>query len=228
MKNRYSYSKNYIQDWDSQNKSKKILDAGAGEQRIKKLIQNNIYISQDFGKDINSSISNHMGTWSKKWDSKKCDIICDILNIPLDNESIDLLLNLEVLEHLPEPVKAFKEFNRILKIGGKLLITCPNFCVPHQTPFFFYSGFSKHFFCDYIPSITNLKVMQYKEDWDFISAHFRPMMLLNIGIKNLFIRNLYKLISKIYVKSIRILLLITKSPIPEVGSGFFVVYEKLI
>ena len=64
----------------------------------------------------------------------------------MDDDSIDLVINLEVLEHLPEPVKAFHEFNRILKPGGIVLITCPNYCTPHQNPFFFYSGFSKEFF----------------------------------------------------------------------------------
>ncbi len=231
MKNRHIYSETFILDWDDQNKSKKILDAGAGEQRIKKYIQNNLYISQDFGQyeaDNNSSPPHYKGIWSKKWDSKKCDIICDIINIPLDNDSIDLIINLEVLEHLPEPVKAIQEFNRILKNGGKLLITCPNFSTPHQKPFFFYSGFSKQFFCDYIPSITNLKLTKFREDGDFLTAHLNEIVALNLGIKNFLIRYLYKLISKIYLKFLRFLLLITRSSIPESGSGFFVIYEKLI
>ena len=49
MKNRYKISEEYIKNWDLKNKSKRILDAGAGEQRIKKFIKNNDYISQDFG-----------------------------------------------------------------------------------------------------------------------------------------------------------------------------------
>ena len=231
MKDRYKYSKNFILNWDLQNKSKKILDAGAGEQRIKKYIKNNYYISQDFGQyeaDQNSMPFDFRGTWEKKWDSKKCDIICDIKNMPLKNDSIDLIVNLEVLEHLPEPVKAFEEFNRILKNGGKVLITCPNFCTPHQIPFFFYSGFSKEFFCDYIPSITNLKLIKFRFEGDILSAHLREIIAFNLTIKNFLIRNFYKLISKIYLRLIRFLLLFSKSSIPESGSGFFVIYEKSI
>ena len=231
MKNRYIHSQNFILYWDDKNNSKKILDAGAGEQRIKKYIQNNHYISQDFGQyeaDNNSVPADYKGTWNKKWDSKKCDIICDITDIPLESGSIDLIVNLEVLEHLPEPVKALKEFHRILKIGGKLLITCPNLCTPHQTPFFFYSGFSRQFFCDYIPSITNLKLIEFREEGDILLAHLNEINALNLGIKNFLIRNLYKLISKTYLKLIRFLLSITRSSIPESGSGFFILYEKFI
>ena len=90
------------------------------------------------------------GTWDKKWDFKGCDIICEITKIPWENGSIVFIINLKVLEHLLGPINAFKEFNRILKNGGKLLITCPNNCTPHQKPFFFYSRFSKEFFCDCI------------------------------------------------------------------------------
>ena len=108
------------------------------------------------------------------------------------------------------------------------MVTCPNLCTPHQTPFFFYSGFSRQFFCDYIPSITNLKLIEFREEGDILLAHLNEINALNLGIKNFLIRNLYKLSSKTYLKLIRFLLSITRSSIPESGSGFFILYEKFI
>ena len=47
--------------------------------------------------------------------------------IPLENESVDIVLCQEGIEHLSDQMHAFKEFNRILRPGGKLIITTPNY-----------------------------------------------------------------------------------------------------
>jgi SAM-dependent methyltransferase len=47
--------------------------------------------------------------------------------IPLDDEVADVVICQEGIEHLPNQLKAFKEFSRILKPGGKLIITTPNY-----------------------------------------------------------------------------------------------------
>ena len=46
--------------------------------------------------------------------------------IPLDDNIADWLICQEGIEHLPNQNKAFNEFNRVLKVGGKLIITTPN------------------------------------------------------------------------------------------------------
>ncbi len=128
---------------------KTILDAGAGIQRYKQYAAHLNYTSQDFGsyeggEDFGEQIAD-------EWDSSGCDLICDIINIPVQDGSYDYILCTEVFEHLPSPEKALKEFARILKPKGKLLLTAPFRCLYHQEPYFFYSGFSvywyKHF-CD--------------------------------------------------------------------------------
>jgi len=46
---------------------------------------------------------------------------------PYENNSFDFVINCEILEHLTiDPVKSFQEIHRILKKGGRLLITTPN------------------------------------------------------------------------------------------------------
>lgn len=55
----------------------------------------------------------------------KPDIVGDIHDIPLKNESIDAIFCLAVLEHVEDPFKAVSEMHRVLKPGGKILIYVP-------------------------------------------------------------------------------------------------------
>jgi len=49
--------------------------------------------------------------------------------LPFDDDSFDLILFSEVLEHFDfHPLAFFKELRRILKPGGKIIITTPNLC----------------------------------------------------------------------------------------------------
>ena len=47
--------------------------------------------------------------------------------IPLENVCTDAIICQEGIEHFPDQIQAFKEFNRILKPKGTLLITTPNY-----------------------------------------------------------------------------------------------------
>ena len=47
--------------------------------------------------------------------------------IPLDNRSVDALVCQEGIEHFSDQASALKEFNRIIKMGGSLIITTPNY-----------------------------------------------------------------------------------------------------
>lgn len=52
----------------------------------------------------------------------------DIINkIPLNQDYADMIICQEGIEHFSDQLKVFKEFNRILKNDGKLLITTPSY-----------------------------------------------------------------------------------------------------
>lgn len=47
------------------------------------------------------------------------------IKLPFRDSTFDLVIALDVLEHIKEDSKALKEWHRVLKPGGKLLITVP-------------------------------------------------------------------------------------------------------
>lgn len=69
----------------------------------------------------------------------EADIYCDFGSIPLADNSVDVIVVNDILEHLPKfrYDEVFGEFNRILKIGGIIKGACPNI---HSTMMRYASG----------------------------------------------------------------------------------------
>ncbi len=102
-------------------KDKKILDVGAGDCPYKKCFKHILYFSQDVRQNKSRSI----------------DFVGDIntgLNEINDN-FFDYILCTQVLEHIKEPKKAFKEFYRVLKPGGKVFLTTHLCFEEHMIPY---------------------------------------------------------------------------------------------
>lgn len=120
-----------------------ILDAGAGESQFKKFCNHLNYVAQDFGKYEGTG---EVGLQTGTWDNSKLDIVSDITNIPRPDASFDAIMCTEVLEHVPDPVAALKELNRLLRPGGYLLITAPFASLTHFAPYHFATGFNQFFY----------------------------------------------------------------------------------
>lgn len=125
-------------------RGKRILDAGAGELQYKKYCEHLNYVSQDFAQY--NGIGNEKGLQKGSWDQSKLDIISEITNISEPENSFDVILCVEVFEHLPEPILAIKEFSRLLRKGGLLILTAPFCSLTHFAPYHFYTGFSRYFY----------------------------------------------------------------------------------
>ncbi len=134
-----------------------ILDAGAGELQYKKFCNHLTYTSQDFGKYDGSG--NKDGLQMGSWDNSKLDIISDISEIPRENNSFDAIMCVEVFEHIPYPNEALKEFSRLLKTKGKLIITAPFCSMTHFAPYHFATGFSKYFYEETL-SANGFKILE--------------------------------------------------------------------
>jgi len=107
-------------------RGEKIIDIGAGELKYKKYFKHCDYKSQD------------LGVGDSNWDFSQIDIKSSAYEIPEKDASFDYVLCTQVLEHLEFPEKAFAEFGRLLKIGGKLILTAPLGFGEHQIPYDFF------------------------------------------------------------------------------------------
>ena len=52
--------------------------------------------------------------------------------LPVADETCDAVLALEILEHLPDPPGALREMRRVLRPGGRLIVTTPNADFIHE------------------------------------------------------------------------------------------------
>lgn len=53
------------------------------------------------------------------------DLLADVTEMPVPSESIDTVVCLEVLEYVPDYLKAFREIHRVLKPNGGLVLSIP-------------------------------------------------------------------------------------------------------
>lgn len=87
--------------------------------------------------------------------------------LPYENHFFDYVLCLDGIEHVENPFHALREFGRVLRKGGKLFLSVPNYLnIERRLQFLFMGTFSK------IPSHETVK-----EIWkgDLSMAHLSPL-----------------------------------------------------
>ena len=153
----------------------RILDAGAGEQRFRPACAHLRYVAQDFGAYDGRGDGSALQT--RRWDQSKLDIVSDITAIPQPDGSFDAVLCTEVFEHLPDPLAALREFARLLKPGGHLILTAPFCSLTHMAPYHFASGFSRYFYATHLPKhgFEALEVVENGNFFEFLAQELRRL-----------------------------------------------------
>lgn len=118
----------------------RVLDVGAGTAPYRSLFSHCDYRTHDFGQAPSLE-----GRYAQ------LDYVSDIISIPVPDQSFDVIICTEVLEHVPEPIRAIQEFARILKSGGRLLLTAPLGSWLHMEPFHFYGGYTSYWYRRFLP-----------------------------------------------------------------------------
>jgi ubiquinone/menaquinone biosynthesis C-methylase UbiE len=122
----------------------RILDAGAGELKYRRFCSHLRYVSLDFARY--DGRGDDSGLQTGAWDSSQVDIVSDITAIPAGAASFDVIMCIEVLEHLPNPLLALGEFSRLLRSGGHLILTAPFCSLTHFAPYHYCTGFNRYFY----------------------------------------------------------------------------------
>jgi SAM-dependent methyltransferase len=81
--------------------------------------------------------------------------------VPLKSSAFDLILSHEVIEHVADDRAAIREMMRLLKVGGRLALFCPNRGYPYETHGIFWNGkyyFGNKLFINYLPRVWRDKL----------------------------------------------------------------------
>jgi len=167
-----------------------LLDAGCGPQQYKKYCSHLIYKSQDFGEYDGKGTGE--GLQISQWEYGKVDYVGNIWEIAEKDESFDAILCTEVLEHIPYPEQTIKEFSRLLKQGGMLLLTAPFCSIPHMEPYYHYNGFSKDFYI-YFANKYNLKILSIETNGNAFDFVAQELIRSSMFVPNKLLKFLYRL-----------------------------------
>jgi SAM-dependent methyltransferase len=101
----------------------RVLDIGAGEAPYRELFDEHTYVTLDRAETPHSG---------------EVDLYGSADSIPADPRSFDAVLCTQVLEHVPQPLDALREFRRVLVEGGTIIATVPFVWEEHEAPFDYY------------------------------------------------------------------------------------------
>jgi SAM-dependent methyltransferase len=144
----------------------RVLDVGAGPCRYRSTFSHCNYQTQDFGNYGGSGTGAHR----EDWQYGKIDYTCDATSIPVEAGTFDAILSTEVLEHVPDPGAVVREIARLLKPGGKLLLTAPLGSGLHQEPYHFYGGFTPHWYRKFLGE-AGFESVEVRENGGFFKLY---------------------------------------------------------
>lgn len=100
-----------------------LLDFGCGAKPYQALFTNATTYT---GLDFNGEGHSH--------ENESIDVFYDGINIPFPSSTFDAVFSSEVFEHVFNLETILPEINRVMKSGGKILITCPFVWPEHEVP----------------------------------------------------------------------------------------------
>ena len=103
--------------------SGKLLDFGCGSKPYEKLFKN---------------LNNYVGVEvSGNKENLKSDIYYNVIALPFADNTFDSVLCTEVFEHVEQLDDVIIELYRVLKPGGRMIVTTPFMCLEHEMPYDF-------------------------------------------------------------------------------------------
>ncbi len=122
----------------------------------------------------------------KGFDIRKCDLN---KGIPFKRNSFDILIGLEILEHLYNPYEMMKEIKRVLKPNGYTIISMPNSASIFQRIGQLYEkrydnlNIYWHHYQPCLTSIRNLISKEFEIEEEVFISSFRKLSFLNPLLK---------------------------------------------
>lgn len=106
----------------------RLLDVGCGQRPYESLFLP--HVEQYLGIEHEATFGNTHASTS----AKAPDLYYDGERLPFPDKTFDTVLNVQVLEHTPEPLRLVHEMARVLKDDGLLMLTAPFDFRLHEQP----------------------------------------------------------------------------------------------
>ena len=95
----------------------RLLDAGCGRYlEFSKELADNVHV---FGVDLEPTLETHN-------QRSPFGVRGNLGQLPFPDNYFDLIISRSVIEHLEDPSVVFREFHRVLKPGGRVILSTPN------------------------------------------------------------------------------------------------------
>lgn len=147
----------------SSNLKGKMMDFGCGSKPYSGIFHVDDYVGVDFYNE------------GHPHENENIDIFYDGKTLPFPNSQFDSVLSSEVFEHIFNLQDILKEINRVMKMNGKLLITCPFIWNEHEIPFD-YARYTKFALFDLLEK-SGFQVIEFKKSGNFVIATFQVWIL---------------------------------------------------
>jgi SAM-dependent methyltransferase len=136
--------------------SGQLMDYGCGAKPYQSLFKVERYV----GVDMENPGHSH--------EQEEVDVFYDGKTLPFDSSTFDSVFASEVLEHVFEPDNALREIHRVMKPGGKILLTVPFVWNEHEIPNDY--GRYTSFGLNYLLEKNGFTILEMRKSGSFISV----------------------------------------------------------
>jgi SAM-dependent methyltransferase len=134
----------------------KLMDFGCGSKPYKSFFKVDEYVGVDFYNE------------GHPHDNEQIDIFYDGKKLPFGDNEFDSVLCSEVFEHIFNLSDILVEISRVMKSGGKILITCPFVWNEHEAPND-YARYSQFALKDVLKK-TGFEIIEFSKSGNFVST----------------------------------------------------------
>src|ERR1700733_9563621 len=158
----------------------RMLDVGCGQKQYVPIFAP--YVSEHLGIEYDESFAE---TFSSKRASGSAghgpDLYYDGKRLPFDDRTFDTVLSAQVLEHTPEPLALLVEMARVLRPGGRLILSVPFSFRLHEEPrdYFRYTPHGLRSLCE-AAGMRVTETLPFGSVWTAIAHKVNSMITLRI------------------------------------------------
>lgn len=178
-----------------------LLDFGCGRKPYKNLFTVKKYI----GLDMKQTGHSH--------ELSEVDVYYDGKTIPFNDEYFDSIFCSEVIEHVFEVDSVFNEINRVLKKGGKMLLTVPFVWNEHEVPYDY--GRYSTYGITYLLEKHGFEVIKISKSTNFVETICQLWVLYLHHVLKTKYRLLNTIFNVFFISPFTILGLIVSSVLPR-------------